>query len=406
MTTDFHRGSLSLAARTNHLRARRSHEHGRVTYVELFFDLVFVFAVTQLSHGLLGHLTPLGTAQTAVMMIAVWWAWIDTAWITNWLDPERAAVRLMLFVLMLGGLVMAASIPKAFEDRALSFALAYVSMQVVRDGFMLWALRRHDAVNYLNFVRIMLWHVVILPLWIAGCLVESPARLGLWALAVAIESAGPMAGFWIPKLGRSDTADWTVEGGHMAERAALFVIIALGESVLVTGATFAGLTWTAEHIGAFLVAFAGSVAMWVVYFNIGAERSSRMIASSSDPGRIARSGYTYLHILIIAGIIVAAVGDELVLHHPGDPIDARTVFVLVAGPSFYLVGNALFKRLSAPNLPLSHLGGLALLTLLIPAAPWLTPLLLSSATTLVLIVVATWEFISLRDSQDPHTPTV
>ena len=105
----------------------------------------------------------------------------------------------------------------------------------------------------------------------------------------------------------------------MAERCGLFVIIALGESVLVTGATFAGLSWTAEHIGAFLVAFAGSVAMWVIYFNIGAERSSRLIASSNDPGRLARNGYTYLHILIVAGIIVAAVGDELALHHPERP---------------------------------------------------------------------------------------
>ncbi|MBN8963979.1 MAG: low temperature requirement protein A [Rhizobiales bacterium] len=391
---------MSLTARQSHLRTRREHEHNRVTYVELFFDLVFVFAVTQLSHGLLEHLTPLGVAQTAVMMVAVWWAWIDTAWITNWLDPERPPVRLALFALMLAGLVAAASIPKAFEDRAVSFALAYIAMQVIRDGFMLWALRRHDTGNYTNFLRISSWHLAAMPLWIAGCYVESQTRLVLWALAVAFETAGPIAGFWIPKLGRSTTSDWVVEGGHMAERAALFVIIALGESVLVTGATFAGLTWTAEHIGAFLVAFAGSVAMWVVYFNIGAERSSRMIASSADPGRIARNGYTYLHILIVAGIIVAAVGDELTLHHPGGHSDAKTAIVLIAGPALYLSGNALFKRLSAPYVPLSHIVGLALLALLIPAIPILSPLLLSSATTIVLIIVATWESISFRDSRN------
>jgi low temperature requirement protein LtrA len=406
MPTGVHRSATPFSARANHLRARHAHEHNRVTYVELFFDLVFVFAVTQLSHGLLKHLTPFGAAQTAVMMIAVWWAWIDTAWITNWLDPERPPVRLALFALMLAGLVMASSIPKAFEDRALSFALAYVAMQVVRNGFMLWALRRHDAGNYTNFLRISAWHLVGVPLWIAGCCVESPARLILWALAVAFETAGPIAGFWIPKLGRSTTSDWVVEGGHLAERAALFVIIALGESVLVTGATFAGLAWTAEHIGAFLVAFAGSVAMWVVYFNIGAERSSRMIASSADPGRIARNGYTYLHILIVAGIIVAAVGDELALHHPDGHNDVKTATVLIAGPALYLVGNALFKRLSAPYVPLSHIVGFALLALLIPAAPALSPLLLSSATTIVLMIVATWESISLRDFRDGRAPNV
>ena len=190
----------------------------------------------------------------------------------------------------------------------------------------------------------------------------------------------------------------------MAERCGLFVIIALGESVLVTGATFAGLSWTAEHIGAFLVAFAGSVAMWVIYFNIGAERASRLIASSEDPGRLARSGYTYLHILIVAGIIVAAVGDDLALHHPGDRNDIATAAVLIGGPALYLLGNALFKRLSAPNTPLSHLVGLAMLALLIPAAPVTTPLLLSSATTAVLIVVAAWESISLR--RPPNGKTV
>jgi low temperature requirement protein LtrA len=399
MPTVFQRQTIVLAARQNHLRTRHAHEHNRVTYVELFFDLVFVFAVTQLSHGLLEHLTPLGAAQTAVLMVAVWWAWIDTAWITNWLDPERPPVRLALFALMLAGLVAAASIPQAFESRALSFALAYIAMQTIRDGFMLWALRRHDPGNYTNFLRISAWHLCGLPLWIAGCFAEGPVRLALWALAVAFETVGPIAGFWIPKLGRSTTADWVVEGGHMAERAALFVIIALGESILVTGATFAGLTWTAEHIGAFLVAFAGSVAMWVVYFNIGAERSSRMIASSADPGRIARNGYTYLHILIVAGIIVAAVGDELTLHHPGGHSDTKTAIVLIAGPALYLLGNALFKRLSAPYIPLSHIVGLALLALLIPAVPTLSPLLLSSATTIVLMIVATWESMSFRDSR-------
>jgi low temperature requirement protein LtrA len=389
-----------LAARANHLRPRGGREDSRVTNVELFYDLVFVFAVTQLSHGLLEHLTPLGAVQTAVLMLAMWWAWIDTAWITNWLNPERTAVRLMLFGLMLAGLVLAASIPKAFGDRALSFAVSYAVTQVGRSVFMLWALKNHDAGNFLNFIRIVLWQALVALLWIAGALADGPTRLTLWAVAVGIETAAPLFGFWVPMLGRSATTDWAVEGGHMAERCGLFVIIALGESVLVTGATFAGLVWTAEHIGAFLVAFTGSVAMWVIYFNIGAERASRQIASSKDPGRLARNGYTYLHILLVAGIIVAAVGDDLALHHPNGHNDTATAAVLIGGPALYLFGNLLFKRLSAPHLPLSHLVGLGLLALLIPAVPVTTPLLLSSATTAVLIVVAAWESISLRGS--PH----
>ena len=151
------RPASPFAARVSHLRPRGGRDDSRVTYVELFYDLVFVFAVTQLSHGLLEHLTPLGAVQTAVLMLAMWWAWIDTAWITNWLNPERTAVRLMLFGLMLAGLVLAASIPKAFGDRALSFAVSYAITQVGRSLFMLWALKNHDAGNFLNFIRIVLW---------------------------------------------------------------------------------------------------------------------------------------------------------------------------------------------------------------------------------------------------------
>jgi low temperature requirement protein LtrA len=386
----------SLAARASHLRVRRGHEHSRVTSVELFFDLVFVFAITQLSHGLLHHLTPFGALQAALLLVAVWWAWIDTAWVTNWLDPERAPVRLLLYALMLAGLVMSASIPKAFEDRALSFAAAYVLMQVVRNVFMLWALRHHDPGNFRNFLRITLWHAADVPFWIAGCFVEGTSRFVLWALALAIESAGPALGFRIPGLGRSTTADWTVEGGHMAERCGLFVIIALGESILITGANFADLAWTTGTITGFIVAFVGSVAMWVIYFNVGAERSSRLIATSSDPGRIARSGYTYIHILIVAGIIVVAAGDELVLHHPHGGTDPTIIAAVLGGSALYLAGNAAFKRLSAPYVPLSHLGGLVLLALLVPAAPAVSPLALSAGSTAVLIVVAIWEWLSLR----------
>jgi low temperature requirement protein LtrA len=392
---------IPLAARANHLRVRHGREHSRVTFVELFFDLVFVFAVTQLSHGLLQHLTPLGAVQTGLLMLAVWWAWVFTTWWTNWVDPDKSVIRLMLFALMLAGLIMSAAIPKAFEDRALAFAAAYVFIQVGRSLFMLWVVARHDARNHRNFIRITAWLALAAPFWIAGAYVDATGRLALWSAALAIEYASPICGFWLPVLGRSATTDWAVEGAHMAERCGLFIIIALGESILITGATFAGLPWTAEHVGAFAVAFVGSVALWVVYFNIGAERSSRLIAASDDPGRMARSGYTYLHILIVAGIIVVAVGDELALHHPNGPNDLKTAIVLIAGPALYLVGNMLFKRLSAPYVPLSHLAGLGMLALLAPAAALTTPLVLSAATTAVLIVVATWETLSLRPPRPP-----
>ena len=173
------------------------------------------------------------------------------------------------------------------------------------------------------------------------------------------------------------------------------MIIALGESILITGATFAGLAWTPVTLAAFANAFASSLAMWVIYFNIGAERSSRLFSAATDPGRIARSGYTYLHIPIVAGIIVAAVADELALAHPDGHVSPATAAMILGGPALYLAGNAAFKRVSAPYFPLSHLVGLGLVVALVLAVPFLAPLTLSAATTAVLILVGVWEWLSI-----------
>jgi len=391
-----------IAARKSHLRPRGGErDHARVTYVELFFDLVFVFAVTQLSHGLLEHLTLLGAVQTGLLMMAVWWVWIYTSWITNWLDPDLPAVRLMLFALMAAGLVLSASIPEAFSARGLVFGVAYTTMQVGRSIFMLWALRNHDEANYCNFLRITSWLALAAVFWIAGAMVEGGARLGLWALAVGIEYISPAVGMWVPGLGQSTAEEWKIDGGHLAERCAGFILIALGESVLVTGATFANMPWQSLTTLDFSANFIGAVAMWAVYFNVGAARASRLIEEANDPGRLGRSGYTYLHILIVAGIIVTAVADEIALAHPGNEVDLKTMLVMVGGPALYLVGTALFKRLTAPNVPLSHLIGLGLLALLASTAAFATPFLLTVGTSAILVLVAVWEWMSFRPRRRP-----
>ena len=385
-----------LAARTNLLRARGSHEDGRVTFVELFFDLVFVFAITQLSHGLLHDLTLAGLLHTVLLLLAVWWAWIDTSWVTNWLDPQRAPVRLLLFALMLAGLVLSASIPEAFAERGLVFAAACAFMQMGRTLFMLWALKSHSAVNYRNFQRIAAWHALVALLWLSGGVAHGDARLAIWIAALFVETVAPSVGFFVPGLGRSTTADWEVAGAHLAERCGLFVIIALGELILVTGATFAELEWNFSTFAAFVGAFVGSVAMWWIYFNVGAEKASRLIAASSDPGRMARLAYTYMHIVIVAGIIVAAVAVELVLAHPFGHVETATRAAVLGGPALYLLGNILFKRSVAAWLPLSHLVGLAALFALVPAASHLSPLPLGAAASAVLVIVAIWETLSLK----------
>jgi low temperature requirement protein LtrA len=384
-------------ARTSLLRVRAG--HSRVTYVELFFDLVFVFAITQLTHLLLEHFDPLGLAHTALLLLAVWWVWIYTAWATNWVDPQTTPVRIMLFALMLAGLVLSTSIPQAFGSRGLAFAAAYVTMQVGRSLFMLWSLRRHHAGNFRNFQRITAWLAFAAVFWIAGGLAQDGARLALWGIALLIEYAAPAAGFWTPRLGRSTTADWDIEGSHIAERCGLFVIIALGESILVTGATFGKMAWTPITVAAFAVAFVGTVAMWWIYFNIGAERGSEQIAHSDDPGRLGRLAYTYIHLLPVAGIIVAAAADELVLAHPDGHMDFKTAATALGGPALFLLGNLVFKRTQVRRTGLSHMVGLGLLAALIPLAPYASPLAFAAAATLVLVIVAVWETRSLRDSR-------
>lgn len=381
------------------LRTRVGHEHAAVSTVELFFDLVFVFAVTQLSHGLIEHLSLDGALETLMLFLAVWWLWIYTAWMTNWLDPQKTPVRLMLFVLMLGGLLLSSSIPEAFGDQGRVFGCAFAAMQVGRSLFTVAAFRGHRPTNYRTFIRITIWFAVSAVFWVGGALSQGNARVGLWLVAIAIEYVSPWIYFWLPVLGASKTTDWDIEGAHLAERCSLFIIIALGESILVTGATFAGLAWSELHLAAFLVAFMGSVAMWWVYFDAGAQRASRRIARSEDPGRQGRLAYTYIHLLIVVGIIVSAVADEIVLVHP-DHTDAAGVAAILSGPALYLLGNALFKWVTndrrAP--PLSHCAGLLLLIALVPLAmaELVSPLELGTATTAILVIVAVWESIALR----------
>jgi low temperature requirement protein LtrA len=377
------------------LRTRKPHQHSRVTSVELFFDLVFVFAVTRLSHSLLEHLTLLGALQTLMLMMAVWWVWIYTTWITNWLDPERISVRVMLFVLMVAGLILSGAVPGAFHQTGLVFAGAYVFMQVGRTLFMLWAVRGKARLAR-AFLRIACWLVASAVLWVAGGLAHDAGRMILWTGALVIELFAPAAAYWVPGLGRTPTGDWNVEGGHMAERCGLFVIIALGESILVTGATFADLPISPTTAAAFLAAVVGSIAMWGIYFDAAAEAAMARIAASDDPGRLARSAYTYIHLPIVAGIIVSAVADEMVLSHPGGRVGAPMAAVILGGPALYLLGAVLFKWCVWSVVSHRRLAGLAALAALIPAAGLTTPLGYAAAATAVLVAVAAWETVALR----------
>jgi len=377
------------ARQTSLLRAPGDDAH-RVTFFELFFDLVYVFAVTQLSHGLLEHLDLRGAAETVVLLLAVWWAWVYTTWATNWLNPDSTGCRLMLVGVMGAGLVMAASIPDAFGDAGLTFALAYAAIQVGRSSFVLWAVRE-DPTRRANFQRIVVWNAAASAVWIAGGLASGTTRDVLWIAALIVDYAGPALRYPTPGLGRATTTEWNVTASYMAERFRLFIILALGESIIVTGATFSDLDADLATAAAFATAFVGSVAMWWVYFHRSADAGEEVMDHSDDPGRIARSAYTYSHLPIVAGIIVTAVGDELLIAHPTGHADPATVATVLGGPAIFLAGHALFKLTVFGAVSVPRLVAIAVLAAFAPVALNLPPLAIGVAATVVVLGVAVFE---------------
>src|SRR5215216_56713 len=378
------------------LRTRNGGEQ-RVTPLELFFDLVYVFAVTQLSHRLLEHLSLRGVLETLMLFLVVWGVWDYTAWFTNWFHPDRLPVRLVLIAVMLASLLMSVAIPEAFGKRGLMFALAYVAIQVGRTAFTFIALRKSLGGSHplsRTFQRILTWFVGAGVLWIIGGLLDGEARYALWLLALAVDYSGPVVGYYIPGLGRSRTGEWTIEGGHFAERCQLFVIIALGESILVTGTTFGQIEASTATVSAFVVAFLGSVALWWIYFARSAEAAREVFTSSEDPGRLGRSAYTYFHLPMIAGIIAIAAADELTVAHPGDRGTASSVALTLGGTALFLVGHAFFKWAVFEVLPWSRAVAIAALAALIPVGFAIPTLVLSGAAGLIVVCLAVWDTLA------------
>lgn len=381
--------SASTVASHPLLRQRDGH-HARVTFEELFFDLVYVFAVTQLSHELLHNLTLTGVVETLILWFAVWLGWQYTCWVTNWFNPETPQIRSLLFCVMLLGLVMASSIPGAFADKGWIFALAYVAIQVGKTAYIVFVLGQ-DHPLAANYRRMLGWLTISAVFWIAGCFVEHEARMVLWLIAVLCEYLSPMFGFALPGLGRSHTSDWTIEGGHLAERCQLFVIVALGETVLATGATLANAeVWNLALMSALLATFLGTLAMWWLYFGTSSKDATDTITHSADPGRIG-AYFHYVHAILVAGIIATAVGNDLVMAHPHDPLKTAYVLVLVAGPAIYLIGSAIYKKVVYGVIPTSHVFGVLALLAAIPVGYMADLLEMGILTTVIMLVVSVWE---------------
>lgn len=386
------------------LRHRDGH-HAKVSYEELFFDLVYVFAVTQISHQLLHHLSLGGVIETLLLWFAVWLGWQYTCWLTNWFDPETPHIRALLFVTMLLGMVMAASLPQAFSERGLIFSGSYAAMQVGRTAFIVLQLPASHPLAP-NYRRILGWVGIAAVFWIAGGLADHGTRIALWSMAVLCEYVSPMFGFALPGLGRSHTRDWTIEGGHLAERCQLFVIVALGETLLASGATLGDHgDWDGPVLLALLATFLGTLALWWLYFGTSSKDTTHAIVHSDDPGRMGAYLH-YVHALLVAGIIVSAVGNDLVMAHPHGHASLAQTAVLIAGPAIYLLGSAVYKRIVYGRMPISHMVGAVALLLVAPLAQFASLLWMGWLTLAIVLGVALWEQLACRrDGGASHSHT-
>jgi low temperature requirement protein LtrA len=387
-------------SRSAHLRPQDGGEQPTTAF-ELFFDLVYVFAVTQLAHLVIGgKLSIESIGRASFLLIVIWWAWIYTTWMVNWFDPRSVAVRVVLLGVALASLLMSAAIPTAFTSHAAVFAGAYVVLQVGRNVSAMLLLGRHERLRPV-FERIVVWSCASAILWIAGALVSESDRAAVWGAALAVDLLAPLVGYRTPGLERSTTADWPVKGGHFADRFQAFIIIALGESIVITGVTASRHGLSGEVAVALTLAFVITGALWWLYFDEVAEHSQRNIAESEDPGRLARDAYTYLHLPIVAGIIMVAVADDLLLADPSHRLRAAGVVMTVAGPAVYLLGESLVRLRMISSVSPQRLLAVVALAALGVVGRALPAQAMSAAVAVILTGLAVWDNERIRPESGP-----
>lgn len=356
-----------------------------VTPLELFFDLVYVFTVSQLAHHLLGHVDARGMAETLVLTLAVMYAWFMTVWTSNWLDADRQPVRLMLLCVMFASLVMSTSVGEAFGDRAWLFVVGYLAIQVGRTAFAVVAFQGHRL--HRHFVNALVWEIGTGLIWVAGLAAEGDGQLAIWAAAVAISYGGVIAGHPLPGRRSPFTTDSQIYAEHLLERFRLFFLIALGETVLTLGNAFADEPVAADRLLVLAVAFTGSVALWWCYFHRAEEIGVRAVRETDSPSRLVGWG-NYTLIAMVVGIVAIAVGDELAIADPGGATGAAVTVLIFGGPAIFLMAQLAFMRTATGAFPRARVLACGALFVLAFATAPLSLLAAVIAATAVLVAVA------------------
>jgi low temperature requirement protein LtrA len=309
----------------------------RTTPVELLWDLVFVFAVTQVT-GLLSHdLTWAGFGRSMIVLALVWWAWSAFVWAANAEGDDDATLRAVLLAAMVLIFITGLAVPEAFEQRATLFAVTYTGVRLLHLGLYTHASRRGNA-SWAAIAGFGTATLVGMGLLIAGSLVDEPLRIVLWSLALAIDYAGPA---WLTRERLRGLQRVAV--AHFAERYGLFVIICLGESIVAIGIGAGDQELETDVVVAVTLGLLISVGLWWTYFDRFAAIAEERLRVHDDPVLAAADGYSYLHLLIVAGIIVFAVGAKSAVHDLHEPLSDGARLALCGGVALYLLGHAAFR---------------------------------------------------------------
>ncbi len=364
----------------------------RVTSLELFFDLVFVLALTQCT-TLMGR-TPTweGLLKGLLVLGMLWWSWVGYAWLTSVVDPEEGAVRLAMFAAMAAFLVAALCVPGAFGSEALPFACAYAAVRTAHIVLFMLA-SREDAALRQSVLDLAASTAIAVGLLFAAAFTSGALQLGLWGLALVLDAGGPF-------LFGAD--GWKLVPGHFAERHGAIVIIALGESIVAIGVGAKPTIGT----GVVAVAVLGVVvaaAMWWAYFDVAAIVSARRLAKAL-PGRerneIARDSYSYLHFPMVAGIALVAVGIKRTLINVDDPLSLVATTALLGGAAAYLLAHVAFRLRNMHSLSGRRLVGAIVLLALLPVGAALPALATLGMLAAVLSLVIAYEALRYADVRD------
>ena len=338
-------------------RASPATVEDRATPLELFFDLVFVFTLTQVTVLMSDEPTWAGLGEGILVLAALWWAWSAYAWLTNEIDTDDTLDRLALFASMAAFLIAALAAPQAMEDDALIFGLAYLGVRLLHVLLFAVASRDVDAAEAMR----RLWATAIpapLLLVAAGLVDQGTTRTLLWILALAIDFSGPYI---------RGVEGFRVSAAYFAERYALIIIIALGESIVAVGAGLAGDELDAGVLLAAALGMVIAACFWWAYFDVVAVVAERRFkaAPRAEQNRIARDSYSYLHLPMIAGIVLVALGVKKTLGDVGEPLKTIPAVALCAGVTAYFLGHVGFRLRNVGSLNRQRLaaaiGALALI---------------------------------------------